>query len=78
MVRRVLDLSRGEVIVELPRPAPLRLDVAPGRYEVVVVHRDDEPFNCVVEVELERVGSCIATFATLGSDDYFREIGWYR
>jgi len=77
-VHRVLDLSRGEVIVAEPRPAPLRLSVAPGKYEVVVVHEDDEPVNCIVEVESEQSGNCTATFATRGADDYFREIGWFR
>lgn len=77
-IHRVLDLSRGEVIVAEPRPAPLRLAVAPGKYEVVIVHKDDEPVNCIVEVESEQSGNCTATFATRGADDYFREIGWFR
>ena len=75
----VLNDAGVEVAGAAGRSTPLRLDVEPGIYSVVVSHPSlEEPRVCQAEVSAGQLARCDVEADDVDAADYFRAMGWWR
>lgn len=75
----VLDDEGTEIPGFAGRSTPIRLQLEPGFYSVVVTHPAlEEPGVCQAEVTTDATARCELVTAEVETSDYFRDMGWWR
>jgi hypothetical protein len=75
----VLNEAGEEMLAEAGRSTPLRIELPPGVYSVVLGSPSlAEPTVCQTEVVAEQSARCMAAVDPVDVSDYFREMGWWR